>query len=146
MSVPIREQILDKLATLLDASRAPTVQDFAAGSIIGLTDEEESAELFQDSTRIALTIRVEHLLRYDPVKISRATAANVALAELIQSLADAAADEDVAALLERIDYTTGGTLYPPEQSNIVGAYVQATVLYWTDTGNPYAYTALDQED
>ena len=139
---PMREAVLERLATVLGAIRAPTIQDFESGSVVGLTDEEESAEIFQDSTKLTMLIRVEKLLRTNnPAK--RATSANTALAELIQSLHTAAHDAEVAALIEHIEYSTGGVFYPPEESNIVGAYVQANVMYWMDTGDPFNYTAFE---
>lgn len=141
-SLPIRERILDRLAELLTAHRAPTLQDFQAEAVIGLTDEEESAEVMQDVTRLTMAIRVEQLLRIDDAA-HRATASNTALSTLVYALHTAAADDVLSPLLERIEYTVGSTLYPPEESRIAGAYVQANIVYWTDTGNPYVYTAFD---
>lgn len=138
----IREQILQGIAALFTptAIRSPTVQDFAEATdlIIGITDAEQISEPQFGSWRNSMTIRVEAIYKMLEEQVAdRSSVANGLLADLISTIGEANTGSVLPPLIERLDPTDSGVLYPPESSAMIGAYAEFSVVYWTTAFNPH---------
>jgi hypothetical protein len=139
----VRENLIQAIADLFGAERAPQVYDFDNLPQAGVYDEDtEEAELqVYGSYFISMPITIEKIDFYqdsgaaaDPYarNLARAQAGNALHRELITTVLQNVANLGGVTGFRRVHYANGGPVYFTEDSNFVAATATFVIVYEDD--------------
>lgn len=139
MSLPIREQVIQTIATRVGASRSLETFDAADLPLTVLLagDDQVTDDEAYDTTPLTLPVTIARAEKRTGLKGDDwQTAANTLLADLI---VDAyAGGEDLNGLADGIDYAGGATDVLSDGATGVMAQVTLDIRYQIARGNPYS--------
>ena len=140
-NLPIREQIIQALATRIGASRKLAMYDERDLPITVLQEgDDNAAEGMYGLTNVTTSISVARAIRMDGVKDdSWYTELNTALADLIAELY--AGGDDIGGLAHGMDYVSGSVDLLTDAGVGAGVAVTVAVRYSFVHGNPYSQDA-----
>ena len=141
MSVPIREQIIQKLATRVGATRRLEMYDERDLPVTVLQEgDDTAAEGLYGLTNVTTSISVARAIPMTGVKADDwYTQLNTALANLISELYTGG--DDVDGLAHGMDYVSGSVDLLTDGSVGAGVAVTVAVRYSFVHGNPYSQDA-----
>jgi hypothetical protein len=141
-TLPIREQILQALATRTGASRQLAAYDPRDLPITILVDgEETAAEGLYGMTNVTMPVTFARAIPLTGVKADAwHTAAQKALADLIEEIYTGD-DDTLGGLADGIDYAGGQAEILTDGGNGAAVQVSANVRYAFVHGNPYSQDA-----
>ena len=137
MSLPIREQILQALATRVSAQRGLEGYDLDDLPLTVMIEGEESeGDSDYDLTRLVLPVTIARAIEQTGIKGDAwYTAANTALADLIKEAYGS--DETFGGLADGMDYTGGSTGVLTDGAKGVMVQTFFNIRYAFAHGNPY---------
>lgn len=141
MSLPVREQVLQALATRVSAVRnleAFGIQQVPASGILSVVvdGEEQDAGSDHEHSRMEMDVTIARIVLVSGRKGDGwHEQANTALADLIQEAL--ATDTRLGGLAEHIEYTGGAAGEIPDGSRGIFAQAFFRVRYRFVRGNPY---------
>ena len=141
MSLPIREQIIQALATRVGATRRLAMYDERDLPITVLQEgDDNAAEGMYGLTNVTTSISVARAIRMDGVKDDNwYTELNTALAQLITELYTGGVDID--GLAHGMEYVSGSVDLLTDAGVGAGVAVTVNVRYSFVHGNPYSLDA-----
>jgi hypothetical protein len=148
VSLSVRERIIRKLAARVGAGRNLDSYDARDLPITVLvTGDDEAFETAYSMTRVTMPVTIARAIALTGVKGDDwHSAAEAALAELITEAFDTAHDDDLADLVDGIDYTGGGAEILTDGAKGAAVQISLGVRYAFVHGNPYSQDDLADYD